>query len=454
MIHCYSLIVFILTCQFLSAQSIEKLSSEQLKQDFQFLIQSIQQHNPTLGQYNSLGPIKQSWDSLASQIKAPLSALQYHQILARAVALINEGHLILGDKEAPFFSGFFNEEFKILPLEVRWINQRLFVWRNYSPDSSLSKGAEILTINDKSPSDIQSLVFPYISADGHIQTYKDHIFAKEFAANYFWFVEQASNFRIKYRTAYSEKVQKQTLAAISRPQMSKWSIKKGFQKETALGINQIYSWYQNEAIAVLRLRDFDAANCSKYQIEANSLYEKIFKRLRENKVQHLIIDLRDNKGGLKEFADELMAYTLLKNKKGCYRTLSNADGQVLHSFFPKRNRWYFKGSIYVLVNGATFSTAALMAQYLKAYSNAIIIGEETGSRYEGFAAGTYHYCRLPHSTILVGIPNKWVQNQLVSSPKQKNRGLIPDYPIQLSIKALLRKKDLALEKAYDLISNP
>ncbi len=439
---------------FLCAQSIEQLSTQQLREDFRFMIQSLEQHNPTLFQYHSKTTIQDRWDSLKSTLVAPIQDLEYHRILAHAVALAREGHIVLGDKEAPFYAGFFNDKFKILPLEIKWINNRLYIWRNYSSDSILTKGDEIISLNGRNPVDIQKKIFPYISADGYIETYKNQLFAREFAAHYFWFIEQCDSFEIDYINQKNKKQESIILKALSRPQMSRWATIKGFRKETELGINQLYSLYQQETTAVLGLRSFDETLCTKHQVVAATFYKKIFERIKKNNIKNLIIDLRNNQGGLKEFVDKLMPYVLKKNKKGCYRTLTNVQGQVLHTFFPKRHRWYFDGKIYVLVNGATFSTAALIALYLDNYAEATIIGEETGSRLEGFAAGSLHYCRLPYSNIMLGIPNKWVQHSMAIQNKLSNRGLLPDFPIQTSILALLTKRDLALEKAFNLIAKP
>lgn len=448
------LIAVFWNASFLFAQSIGQLSTQQLKDDFRFMIQAIEKHNPTLYQYHSKKTIKNSWDSLKLRLKAPMQALDYHRILAQAVALAREAHIVLGDKEAPFYAGFFNNEFQILPLEIRWVNNRLYVWRNYSSDSILAKGDEIVGINGRSPATIQKNIFPYISADGYIETYKHRVFSQEFAAHYFWFVEQCDSFKIDCIKLNTKKKQLVVLNALSRPQMSQWAKIKGFKKETALGISQIYSLYQQGTTAVLGLHNFEEIICATHNVDAATLYKKVFERIRKNKTKNLVIDLRNNKGGLKEFADELMPFVLKKNRKGYYRTLTNVQGQVLFTFFPARHRWYFNGKIYVLVNGATFSTAALIALYLKSYSKATIIGEETGSRMEGFAAGSLHYCRMPHSNIMLGIPDKWVQNSLPIQNKLHNRGLLPEFPIQPSILTLLAKKDLALEKAFYLIEKP
>ncbi len=445
-------ILLVLFSNLCTAQKISELSPEQLKNDLTYLERELETHNPTLYIYNSKEEIKKHFNTIRNSVKEKTGAIQFHKLLSLFVACANEGHITTGSKDDEFYKGFFSEEFKSLPLEVRFIENRIFVWRNFSSDTVLQKGDEILSINGYTPTEIRNTIFRYTASDGSIETYKQSRLSKELSARYFWFIEQPDLFLLEYRKRGSEGTKEVQLPALSRPEMSRWSVLKGYESNKPMGIDRLYNLNIDKSTAILTLRDFDEKTVEEYAIQAFDFYLKIFRRLRQNKIKNLIIDVRDNIGGLKEFGDDILPFVLKKNRKEVFRELINREGKIHQSYLPKRNRWFFKGNLYVLVNGATFSTAAHIAKYLREFANAITIGEETGSRYEGFAAGTIHYCVLPHSKIKIGIPNLWVRNIISEKQDTKNRGLIPDYPVNSEIIDLLHNKDKAKLKALELIS--
>ena len=80
------------------------------------------------------------------------------------------------------------------------------------------------------------------------------------------------------------------------------------------------------------------------------------------------------------------------------------EGKTKTYKFPKRAKLAFSGQVFVLVDGRTFSDGNTLARYFHAFADATIIGEETGTRYEGFAAGSSHHITLTHTGLDIGIP--------------------------------------------------
>lgn len=451
----WGLLFVIAAVNFVVAQSdIKKLSPLELQEDLDHLIAGLERYNPAMYAYRSETAFKKKIAVIKKAIKKPINDLEWFKLLCLAVEEVGEGHITIGTKEDAFYRGFLKGDFKSLPLSVQFLDERAYVWNNLSSIEGLERGDEILSINGRSMSEIRRLIFQYTSSDGNIKTFKQMRLSKELSARYFWFIEQANLFTIEYRKRASESTNTIQLKALTRTEMSEWSVKRGLKKEVPRGINAVYSLSIEKDIANLTLRSFNEEIIKQNELKPYEFYEDIFKRLRQNRVKHLILDLRENIGGMKEFVDDLLAFALKKKQKGVLRELIAWDGTKVVSNFPKRSKWFFKGDIYILTNGGTYSTAALIAQYLSDYGNATLIGEETGSRYEGFAAGNFHYLTLPNSKIQIGIPNKWVKNTLPAPPKAPNRGLMPDYPVVISIEDLLQKKDAAKEKALELIRTP
>lgn len=426
-------------------------SPQQLQEDLDHLVAGAERYNPAMYAYFSKEDFEQQMAAIRQGIKQPMDALSFFKILCQAVEGMEEGHITIGSRKDAFYHGFLEGDFKSLPLSVKFLGEKAYVWNNLSRSDHLERGDEILSINGRSIAAIRAQIFQHTVSDGQIETFKQERLTKEFSARYFWFVEQTDSFFIEFKRADLIAVQQVHIEALTRSEMASWATHRQLKQNRPLGINQIYSLSINKEKAILTLRSFNEALIKENNLKPYAFYEEIFKRLRKNKVKHLILDLRDNIGGMKEFGDALLAFGLKKNKKGIFRELLSWNATTTQATFPKRNRWFFKGTCYVLTNGATYSTAALIAQYLKIYTGAIVIGKETGSRYEGFAAGNYHHLILPNSKITIGIPNKWVKNQLPYPPMQSNRGLMPTYPVDVTIEDLMLGKDPVLEKALELI---
>lgn len=451
---CFFLVIMLVMSRLnlvIAQPNIETLSPMQLHEDLDHLVAGLERYNPAMYAYNSEIVFKRKIAAIKKAIKSPIDAVEWFKLLCLAVEDVEEGHITIGTKEDVFYRGFLQGDFKSLPLSVQFLGERAYAWNNLSRSDTLERGDEILSINGRSMAEIRDLIFQYTNSDGDIKTFKQKRLSKELSARYFWFVEQPSQFVITYRKRRSESTKTLQLEALTRTEMSEWSIKRGLKKERLKGINAVYSLALEKDIATLTLRSFNEAIIKQNELKPYEFYERIFKRLRQNKAKHLILDLRGNIGGMKEFVDDLLAFTLKKKHKGILRELVAWDGTTVVSSFPKRNKWFFKGDIYILTDGGTYSTAALIAQYLHDFGNAIVIGEETGSRYEGFAAGNFHYLSLPNSKIQIGIPNKWVKNTLPNPFPKPNRGLMPDYPVVISIDDLLQKRDPVRAKALKLI---
>ncbi|MEM8892211.1 MAG: S41 family peptidase, partial [Bacteroidota bacterium] len=209
---------------------------------------------------------------------------------------------------------------------------------------------------------------------------------------------------------------------------------------------------------------------------------------KDKEINHLILDLRNNEGGSEHHQMEFMSYLYGKPFK-LYQNiyLSHLDFRPLKEIIIERdpkdllfnnddeymrkissNLWInnykysrnlnlqppkenlFKGKLYVLINGSTFSSAADLAADIRKTTEATFIGEESGGTFEGPTGGNTIVVQLPHSKIMIRIsPNIHVGYMYQKHPI--GRGVLPDYEIEYSIEDYLQRKDLELEKALELI---
>ncbi|MBD3218427.1 MAG: hypothetical protein GF310_09140, partial [candidate division Zixibacteria bacterium] len=312
------------------------------------------------------------------------------------------------------------------------------------------RGDRILAINNKSMDDIREKIMPHIFSDGDIMTYKLERMTAIFELLYYWHIERADSFKVTYIPFGDSTAKQITLQAMNRPEMVE-VLKERNAEETREDEeeNKFYEIKIDDKTAYLKLKTFDWRVVEEYELEADVFYEDIFRQLKDEHMENLIIDLRNNRGGRQEFGNEMIQFIMKKNREGVYRKSISWKGREREYEIPERHGLYFKGDIYVLVNGETYSTAANLAQYLKEFGEAVLIGRETGSRHEGFAAGSKESVNLPNSKIHVGIPRYWIKSPAVKDQGTKNRGTLPDYEVRYSITELLddidKERDLALK---------
>ncbi|RYE16834.1 MAG: hypothetical protein EOP51_25090 [Sphingobacteriales bacterium] len=99
----------------------------------------------------------------------------------------------------------------------------------------------------------------------------------------------------------------------------------------------------------------------------------------------------------------------------------------------------FKGKLFVLTDGYTFSTAADAAAVIRQLTTAVFIGEETGGGAEGNTSGIFLQVKLPNSGLSINIPACCYWNAV--TVRKKNRGVLPDHPLINAVDDILNSND-------------
>ena len=230
---------------------------------------------------------------------------------------------------------------------------------------------------------------------------------------------------------------------------------------------------KDSSVALLKIKHFELGNSALF-------YDQSFSKIESHKTQTLIIDLRNNPGGSLKEINTLYSYlsdstyVFIEPFQVVSKTTliektpySNAPliAKILltpfyapYTFFKvhkKTNGNYyasnsvskpktidknaFKGKIYVLINGGTFSAASIISSNLKGSKRATFVGEETGGAYNGTVAGIMPTLKLPHSKIKITI------GLLVVAPFHKTtiegHGVFPDKEITPTINDFINGKD-------------
>lgn len=109
----------------------------------------------------------------------------------------------------------------------------------------------------------------------------------------------------------------------------------------------------------------------------------------------------------------------------------------------------FKGRVYVLINGKSFSTTSDFCKVIKQLPHIKFVGEETEGGYYGNTSGARSTLFLKNTGIKVNIP-LWREKTAGKKTRYKDRGIIPNYPLVPTITDVLEGKDVQMELALKL----
>ncbi len=184
--------------------------------------------------------------------------------------------------------------------------------------------------------------------------------------------------------------------------------------------------------AYLRIRRFKNGRAKKF-------YQEVFHQIDSLGIENLILDLRGNLGGALHQVDEVLSYLSLERYKVLKQAQMTGRWSYLHPFLHSHNAivktltWltlpvhslyfqlfrirknqqqvylkirqakykdpkpnHYKGRLYVLIDGASFSASSILSAHLKATHRATLVGEETGGTFNATVAGIFDYPVLPH----------------------------------------------------------
>jgi C-terminal processing protease CtpA/Prc len=177
---------------------------------------------------------------------------------------------------------------------------------------------------------------------------------------------------------------------------------------------------------------------SRYKQDFDIQIQKAFRLMENSGITHLILDLRDNQGG--EFGPgRLLLSYLLKNP---FEYLKNS--KEYQRIQPRKNG--FKGELYILINGGSFSSTAILCSYLEQTGRGIFIGEETGGN-RNLIYGDPVDLVLPNTHISCSISTT---KYLISNKFNDGHGIVPLYRINPVVGDILRNRDPAKKFAMKL----
>jgi hypothetical protein len=425
-------------------------TEKESRQDLLCLIGFIEKNHPDLDIHSA--EFTESSKKILESVSGKQDAFALFGLASQIAARAKENHYGLGNWEDEVHAGILDNSFSYFPFYIRVLDDRFYVFRNLSDKREIAPGNEIVTINGRTAKEICKELYRYIPSDADIKSFRDRTLDLSFNWMYYIYIERPDTFELEVRTGNG--IQSFSVEAETSAQMTEnfRANPNGPEQITQTGKDRVYSFEIKEDYAVLTLRSFSRSLVEENNIKAKNLYKEIFNELSDKNIPNLIIDLRWNTGGRNEFADEMVPYINANSSSGLLRTSLSWEGKVRKYNLPKPDKNVFHGEIYVLINGRTYSSASMIARNLREYADAIIIGEESGTRYSGFVAGSKNQVTLPNSGFQIYVPRYAYRFPDSAKQPQENKGVLPDHPVRESIDQILRREDPVMEKALSFIN--
>src|SRR6185369_10345297 len=459
----------------------DALTPAQTQADFDLMRKALEEAHSGLYRYSSKAEMDRMFDAERAKLNGPLTRTEFMPILMETLAQIRCGHTGLQPDEGT------QKELaaaRMFPLRIAIEGRRLIVHSNDTPDdATIRPGMEVIEINGQKSADILNRILPRLSTDGDIETGKRSRLQRNFAQNYWLFVEKTEDFTVKARDASGASVTSK-LHGVVDADRKKNSTANLLNAEFKASVGKLQWWSDNLAlrflkdtdVAEIRIGGFGGSTYPKWM-------EETFRTLGEKGTRALIIDLRGNGGGADMFGAMLVSY--LTDKP--FRYFDHIDVKTIAPSFKEFSDWRadrepqlrenmianpaggylvppkihpgvaeqppgkypFTGKVFVFIDGGTFSTAADFCAVAHHLKRATFIGEETGGGYYGNNSGMQTIVTLPNSKIRVRVPMYEYWNA-VPGYEGKRRGTLPDHLSPSTVANLLHGVDAQLELALKL----
>lgn len=410
----------------------------ELQVDLIYLRGKIEKKHPNIYLYTPEQEMDAAFDSLYNAIDKPMSTLQFYELITTLYPKLKDGHTVFLPPAE--LTDMYNANAVFFPFDIYWTQGKMYITANCSADTTPKAGDELLSINGIAVNDIIDNMVSHQVRDGYSETFPVWITNKWFREYYSYSYAHPGYFKIEY--AHHNNKEKITCRGLTKDSIRyNRNIRYNEQVVQSAKKRAISMHMETQQTAVLTILSFDNSLLKKnYQQDFKKSIDSAFDEIEKQHVQNLIIDIRDNQGG-----DAVNGKLLLSHLLDSAFTLVY-KGPSSGSHKPAMNN--YKGAVYLLINGGSFSMSGMVAACLQRTNSAVLIGQETGGN-AILLSGKPHTFRLPNSHITCDIATRSWQ---VQDKPNEGHGVMPHYIVVPDIEDKLTGRDAEKIFALGLIS--
>lgn len=416
-------LLFILPALFLwtsstaiAQKAYKKLSPAKQLYDFSIFKTALLESHIGIYNYNDSIEFERKLEQMEDKLTESLTLLDLYVLYAKIIAEIQCGHTTIHHKKL-FYS--YSHHLNIyLPFDIYPVNNKVLVKQSFSSDKNHPEEYDrILAIDHQPIASLLEELFQYIPSDGNNKTFKLETLKRDFNKLLFLHKGVKKSYNVTFINRFNDTITSD-IKTVSPP-------KKPDKKLYDFTSNsELIHFLPDQNIAILT---------PPVPLPRNRYYiaqlQEFFTTIIDYNIENLILDLRNNLGGMSQdplasfLADSNYVYVensikgtgspsykeYIKGKFSAdfltlrmFSLMSSTGNQGQNLIHVTAKERKYKGRVFVLTNGLTFSAASNLASNLKEKSGAIIVGKETG--------GGYRYCnsgnivlQLPYSKFRITI---------------------------------------------------
>jgi hypothetical protein len=459
----------------------KKYPKQELQKDFSVMRSILEKKHPSLYWYTSKDSMNKYFDRYYASIKDSMTEQQFMwHVLAPVVDKVHCGHTSVGSSKA-YRRWTRGKQLPSFPLYFKIWNDTMAVNGNLNrKDSIFKRGVIVKSINGENTRQLLDRMFKYLPEDG----YANNINYIRLSANFPYYHRNIYGLSNKYKVVYQED------AVLKTAEIPMWqrlidTTKKAkdttrrprpdIPRQKRLEALRSFKIDSSGKLATMTLNTFSKGRL-------RSFFRNSFKQMRENKIPHLVLDVRSNGGGKVMMSTLLTKYLrktpfkvadsvyavargvgpygryikggFLNSIEMFFISKKRADGKyhlghLERKLYKPKRKNHYDGKIWVLINGPSFSATSLFCNAVKGQDNVLLVGEETGGGWHGNSGIMIPDMKLPNTKTTVRLPlYKLVQYNHV--PKT-GTGVIPDWYIGTSYDALLKGYDYKMKEVRERI---
>lgn len=464
----------------------KKYSAQQLQQDFSLLRNVLEKKHPSLYWYTPKDSMNMYFDKYYSNIKDSMTEQQFGwKIVAPLTDKIHCGHTSFSRSKA-YNNWADGKRIPSFPLIVKCWNDTMAVTTNLNrKDTVLKRGTLITSVNGIKNAELIKTMFGYMTEDG----YATNVNYSRLSNSFPYYHRNIFGLSKTYTVTYIDRSGNEQRIVIPAFGLVEDSSKR--IKDSTVTIKQPRPWKitRQERLRDIRSLDVDTTNNTAI-VTINSFsggslrkfYRQTFRYIKKTEIDNVVIDIRNNGGGrirlstlLTKYVSRVnfkvadTSYAVVKSLRPYSKYIKGGFMDNLGLFFLTQKKsdglyhfghWErkvnkpkvennYRGNLYVLIAGNTFSAAALFSNAVKGQPGVILLGEDTGGGWHGNNGILIPDIVLPNTHIKVRLP-LFRLVQWNHAPKD-GRGIPPDIYIGTNYNALVKGFDYKMKFVMDMI---
>jgi len=439
---------------------LKLIPPDKLKEDLDFLFKTIEEVHPNMYAYTSREEFEPISRELYDKATESLRVHEFYKEIARAITYLQFGHCLV---VPPELHGKFTKS-RILPVKLRWDGECAVVVQDFS-EAGVT-GSKLLEVDGRKIEDLVAEYKMYVPCEGNIGNTS---YATR-AIGYFLWLEHGE------KDCYELVIQKEN------GRKFKYQVKtvkyrtieesESAEEHSNLKEKFTYRYIEDSNVGVITINTF----AGKLRSEFGNFLKSTFRKIKEQDVSNIIIDVHENGGGDSRLGDDLLNYLTNKpyrqfEKYKCKisRQLLDPDNNALNKIAeenpedleigkfvgrdiplkkPGDNSLRYDGDIYVLIGNGTFSSGQSFAAAVKCFEIGTLVGQETGSTTIEY--GDMMTLTMPNSGLMFNVPCKYF---VEACGKPDGRGVIPDHEVKQKLEDTAKGIDTVLEFTLNLIKD-